>query len=92
MRNGKIAGYTHQRGAATGCKLPWRKTRLVHPGAAPERGTASPPLSEIECVSGLANARANAGGTAEGLPFVPVNGAEGFLFAQIKPQMNGGSL
>lgn len=47
--NGKIAGYTHQRGAAAGCKPPWRKARLVRPGAAPERGTASPPLSEVEC-------------------------------------------
>ena len=40
---------------------------LVRPGAAPERGTVVPPLWEMKCVS----KDANAGGTAEGLPFVP---------------------
>ena len=48
---------------------------LVRPGAAPERGTGLPPLSGVKCVWN----DTNAGGTAEGLPFVPELGTEGFF-------------
>ena len=52
----------------TGRRLKACQSRIpfVRPGAAPERGTGPPPLPELERAE-----YANAGGTAEGLPFVP---------------------
>ena len=47
--------------------------RLVRLGAAVETQTVRPPLLGHECASKYANA----GGTAEGLPFVPVFGMKG---------------
>ena len=53
--------------------------RLVRPGAAPERGTARPRRYRGQkCVHDTCT---NAGGTAEGLPFVPMGGRGAFFFS-----------
>lgn len=50
---------------------------MVRPGAAPEMGTADRRYPVMS-----ARFDANAGGTAEGLPFVPILGMEGFFITQ----------
>ena len=50
--------------------------RLVRPGAAPEMGTAHSTVIRRKVRTGLCT---NAGGTAEGLPFVPMRWTEGFF-------------
>jgi len=54
------------------------RTRLVRPGAALEAGTAHPAVTGEKCVHFDAQI---AGGTAEGLPFVPMlGGRRAFIF------------
>lgn len=66
-KNGKIGCFLLSERAGQRLKACLGSVPLVRPGAAPERGTVVPPLREMKCVS----KDANAGGTAEGLPFVP---------------------
>ena len=68
-KNGKIGCFLLSERAGHRLKACLGSFPLVRPGAAPERGTVVPPLREMKCVS----KDANAGGTAEGLPFVPID-------------------
>ena len=75
-RNGKIGrSSTTERG---GHRLEAALVRapLVRPGAAHESGTACPAVTGVGV---SAPWRGNAGGTAEGLPFVPIGGTGGFF-------------
>lgn len=82
--NGKIACLQSPERAGRRLKACLELCRLVRPGAAPERGTARPAV--IRGKSAYINIICtNAGGTAEGLPFVPELWTEGFFFFAAAP-------